>query len=136
MTAPDPRVGECADCLGCPDCGPTATKRTLEAISHRLSKVSEGPWTAWDRGIGYEVHSPYGEPINYGHRETFTKGDAEFIAMALGDVYFLLAELRKAHEALARVDTLANYLDVLAPGDRHYASLIRAAVAAANGDGV
>ena len=100
MTAPDPRVGEdCATCLGCPDCGTTLSKRTPEAIALRLGKVSDGPWTAWDRGIGYEVHGPHGEPINDGCRETFTRGDAEFIAAAPADVAYLLAELRKATRA-------------------------------------
>jgi hypothetical protein len=78
----------------------------VEAIAHRLDKVSEGPWIAWDRGIGYEIHGPQGEPVNDRHRATFSKGDAEFIAMAPGDVHFLLAELRKAREALARVEAL------------------------------
>ena len=95
-------------CSGCPDCGPTATKRTVEAITGRVGKVSDGPWTAWDRGIGYEVHGPEGEPINSRHRETFSRGDAEFIAMAPGDVYYLLAELRKRDEALAAVAVLAE----------------------------
>lgn len=141
MTAPDPRLDECATCLGCPDCGPTATKRTVEAITHRLGKVSEGPWTAWDRGIGYEIHNTYGEPINDRHRETFTKGDAEFIAMAPGDVHYLLAELRKAHEALERVEAITDEMDetaalraVNADVKSYYGSRIRAAVAAAKGD--
>jgi hypothetical protein len=47
----------------------------------------------------------------------------------------LLAELRKAREALARVEAECRYLDTLADGDRYYAKVIRAAVAAANGDG-
>jgi len=50
------------------------------------------------------------------------------------DAKYLLAELRKAHEALERVEALAKYLDRLAPGDMHYARRIRAAVAAAKGD--
>ena len=41
-------------------------------------------------------------------------------------------EWRKRDEALDRVADLAKYLDGLAPGDQHYAKLIRAAV---TGDG-
>lgn len=102
------RVTAVECCSGCPDCGPSATKRTVEAITGRVGKVSDGPWTAWDRGIGYEVHGPEGEPINSRHRETFSRGDAEFIAMAPGDVHYLLAELRKRDEALERVERLAT----------------------------
>lgn len=94
---------ECGTCKGCPDCGPSSTKRTPEAIAARLGKVSEGPWRAWDRGIGYEVHGPAGEPINMGCRETFEKGDAEFIAMAPSDVHYLLTLARKQAAALEAV---------------------------------
>ena len=102
---------ECKDGLGCPDCGPSSTKRTPDAISARLSKVSDGPWMAWDRGIGYEVHGPEGEPINSGHRETFTKGDAQFIAMAPGDVAYLLDLARKQAAALEAMRELAAKFD-------------------------
>lgn len=78
------------------------TARLVAAIAARLGKVSDGPWTAWDRGIGYEVHGPGGEPINMGHRETFTKGDAEFIATAPGDVHYLLTLARKQGAALGK----------------------------------
>lgn len=135
MTASDPRVGEdCATCLGCPDCGTTLSKRTPEAIALRLGKVSDGPWTAWNRGIGYEVHGPLGEPINDGCRETFTRGDAEFIAAAPADIPYLLAELADRDEKLAKVEVVAAEFDAK-PGHRWAASRLRAAVAAANGGG-
>jgi hypothetical protein len=74
--------------------------------------------------------------------------DAEFIANAPADVAFLLAELRKAHEALEQVGKLAGSLtSASAPSadsseyDRGYDDAlrgvrvsIRAAVAAAKGD--
>ena len=46
-----------------------------------------GPWTAWDRGIGWEVHhsvdaNGYGISINDGFRETFSEADAKLIAAA------------------------------------------------------
>lgn len=56
------------------------------------------------------------------------------LAQADEDRDFLLAELRKAREALERVEAECRYLDTLADGDRYYAKVIRAAVAAANGD--
>jgi hypothetical protein len=54
------------------------------------------------------VHGPHGEPINDGRRETFTRGDAEFIASAPADVAYLLTELRKRDDALARDDALTE----------------------------
>ena len=48
---------------------------------------------------------------------------------------YRLTELRKRDGVIARVEDLAKYLDTLAPGDKHYTELIRAAVTAAKGDG-
>ncbi len=51
--------------------------------------ATPGPWHAWDRGIGWEVHK--GEEgsenglltvVNDGFRETFTEADARLIAAA------------------------------------------------------
>jgi hypothetical protein len=47
--------------------------------------------------------------------------DAEFIAAAPTDMRALLNAVKEVRE-------LANYLDTLAPGDQHYAKLIRAAI--------
>lgn len=94
-------------CKGCPDCGPASTKRTPDAIAARLKAiVTPGPWKAWDRGIGYEVHGAYDEPINMSHRETFMKADAEFIASAPADVAYLLDLTRKQAAALEWVEAL------------------------------
>ncbi len=41
-----------------------------------------GPWTAWNRGIGWEIHGPNGDPINMGDSDTFTRADAMLCAAA------------------------------------------------------
>jgi hypothetical protein len=66
----------------------------LEPIQNRLEVITPGPWTDWDRGIGHEIHDQYGEPINSGHRETFSARDAEFIANAPTDQARLLAAIQ------------------------------------------
>jgi hypothetical protein len=97
MTAPDPRLDE---------------------IQARLSAATPGPWettqaadeetTTWIEAANGDVlhHDERG----YGHmRENFAwmkRADAAFIANAPGDLAYLLAELRKAREALARVEGL------------------------------
>ena len=40
------------------------------------------PWTAYDRGIGWEIHGANGERINEGFRDTFSRADAELCAAA------------------------------------------------------
>jgi hypothetical protein len=47
------------------------------------------PWKAYDRGIGWEVHTSEDRPVNDGFHETFAMDDAAFIADACN-----------AHEAL------------------------------------
>lgn len=51
------------------------------------AKHTPGPWTAWNRGIGWEVHHSvdddgYGISVNDGFRETFSEADARLIAAA------------------------------------------------------
>ena len=120
MTAPDPRVGE---------------------IENRLNAATPGPWRVRecspcaDRGrLEVNIWDEPGNLLitNWCDDDEFHQPDAEFIAHSPSDVAYLLAELRKRDEALARVEDLAKYLDTLAPGDHHYAKLIRAAV---TGDG-
>jgi hypothetical protein len=68
-------------------------REILDSIKAGLTGITPGEWKAWDRGIGYEVHGEYDEPINIGHRETFTKADASFIAAAPVTVARLTAAL-------------------------------------------
>jgi hypothetical protein len=58
----------------------------LDGIKESLAGITPGKWKAYNRGIGYEIHGEYDQPINDGHRETFTKADATFIATAPADV--------------------------------------------------
>lgn len=82
-----------------------------DEIEARLAAATPGPWHAWDRGIGYEIHigaehiEPLGdgifcEDLNRNFRETFTQGDAEFIVHAPEDIRSLLAGLQATKDAL------------------------------------
>jgi hypothetical protein len=60
------------------------------------AKWTPGPWRAWDRGIGWEVHAgpeDDRQPVNDGHRGTFDEADARLIAAA-PDLYAALAEIQ------------------------------------------
>lgn len=51
------------------------------------TKWTPGPWSAWDRGIGWEVlaggaEPPSGRRVNDGFRDTFLEADARLIAAA------------------------------------------------------
>ena len=74
----------------------------LGEIKARADVATPGPWHAWDRGIGWEVHK--GEEcapgcgrscdaLNGEFRDTFTRADAEFIAAAREDVPWLVSEV-------------------------------------------
>ena len=96
----------------------------LGEIKARADVATPGPWHAWDRGIGWEVHK--GEEcapgcgrscdaLNGEFRETFTRADAEFIAAAREDEPWLVSEVERLtaeRDALAaqvaRVEALAG----------------------------
>ena len=78
------------------------TPERLAEIEARAEAATEGPWEAWDRGIGFEVHVN-AECLNSEFRETFRQADAEFIAAARTDVPDLLAEVRRLQAAVERV---------------------------------
>lgn len=59
-------------------------------------KWTPGPWEAYDRAIGWEIHAA-GREINDGHRDTFREADAHLIAAA-PDLY----------EALHRIVSTMN----------------------------
>lgn len=87
MTAVDPRVGE---------------------IENRLNAASSGAWTA--------SHEKFGSAVTAGRTrfgphvvaQVRTISNAEFIAHSPSDVAYLLAELRKRDEALARVEAACD----------------------------
>ena len=75
-----------------------------------LERATPGPWHAWDRGIGYEVHTEVEhnpircDPLNSGFRETFGGPDAQLIVAAVNALPALL-------DAAAERDALAAKLD-------------------------
>ena len=85
----------------------------LAVIEAALAAATPGPWHAWDRGIGSEVHIGaehaerryeggrcvrWCEPVNDEFRETFKDADAELIAL-LRNTSAELVERVKAAEA-------------------------------------
>lgn len=87
---------------------PNSHSLDLAAITARLQAITPGPWHAWDRGIGWEIHQgrECAETgcieINNQFRETFGESDAQFIAHAPADVAALLTEVAELHDALER----------------------------------
>ena len=63
-----------------------------------LEKATPRPWHAWNRGIGFEVHTEAEhnpircDPLNSGFRETFGGPDAHLIAAAINALPDLLDE--------------------------------------------
>ncbi|UUG69998.1 hypothetical protein SEA_ZUCKER_38 [Arthrobacter phage Zucker] len=117
----------------------TAVSDRLDAIQAQLDAATQGEWTAWDRGIGYEVHQAEDWPLNDRCRETFAKGDAEFVAASPANTRYLLDLARKQQAALAVVEEWLKTLDAIeevdptTPTNRNVsaagvASAIRAAV--------
>ena len=115
----DPRVGE---------------------IEARLAAATPGPWNVYrnDREVNMWVLSGDGSlECNLGYLGNRPENDAEFIAAAPADVAYLLAELRKAHEALLLHESFRDLIMALAEKwEMEFPSKaadLRAAVAAANG---
>lgn len=98
----------------------------LDQIRERLTAVTDQGMLPWRRvttsdGAGTGVIDNAGSVIGYGTGVPA----AALLANAPADMAQLLG-------IVDRVESLAKYLDGLAPGDQHYAKLIRAAV---TGDG-
>lgn len=99
------------------------TPERLAEIEARVDAATPGPWHARDRGIGHELHhgaaddckQNWCEDVNGEHRETFRRGDAEFIAAARNDVPALLAEVRRLQAAAERVRELLAEWSVTTP---------------------
>lgn len=106
------------------------TPDQLAAIEARADAAYPAPWKAWDRGIGYEVHTIHDEPLNYQHRETFGKADAEFIANARTDVPALLAMVREQRARLDAVLALCDTAEKYGVYHVIQAATIRAAITA------
>ena len=113
----------------------TAGDARLDAIQARLDAAdatgvewSSLPAMTDDNVIMFRVYDDEGHAI----AECGDMAVANLAANAPADVAFLLAELRKAHEALTRVERLALKWEADFPSK---AADLRAAVAAANGDG-
>ena len=91
---------------------------TLDALRSLQEQASPGPWHAWDRGIGWEVHGVpphddgehywfrepteddlrkgYGCPnLNDGFRETMTEADAKLVAVSKNHLLSLAEALEK-----------------------------------------
>ena len=70
-----------------------------------LDEATPRPWHAWDRGIGFEVHTEAEhnpircDPLNSGFRETFCGPDARLIAAAVNALPTLLDRLAHMTEA-------------------------------------
>ena len=133
----------------------------LDEIQARLDAATPGPWETMRSGLlGTRVVRVDGEWDGLIPDEFVTLVtpalriycDADLIANAPADLAFLLAELRKAHEALERVEALADELATQSEGrgldysdddfdrgwhgaNRAVVDQLRAAVAAAKGDG-
>ena len=86
------------------------TPETLAELRRLLEEATPGPWHAWDRGIGYEVHTEVEHnpihcvSLNSEFRETFRGPDARLIAAAVNALPALL-------DAAAERDALAAAWD-------------------------
>lgn len=76
----------------------------LDAIKARADAATEGPWWAWDRGVGFHIavtfkKNQWGTPSDLlpeGSRTDIGRSeDAKFIAHARADVPALLAEVER-----------------------------------------
>lgn len=158
MTAPDPRLGEIEGRLSKATPGPWVLHDMSDAVYS--PDDNSGWWWVWqesrlpyyggvmeptdrspnDGSIGYAA-------IDDNRTGVQEKADAEFIAAAPADVAYLLAELRKAQDALGRVEGLHfaegdadhSYADICFECRDTYPcptiDALRAAVAAATGGG-
>ncbi len=73
-------------------------------MNDKYKHRTPAPWTAYDRGIGWEIHDATGAPINSGFRDTFSRADAELCAAAPE----LLAENERLRNRVAELEQLAT----------------------------
>jgi hypothetical protein len=104
----------------------------LDHIQARADAATEGPW---DMAVSSDrkwalVLANSGTEDECRVARAVDDDDANFIALARTDVPALLAMVRDQRAVIDRVNGLVRYLGRLAPGDKHYAGLIRAALTA------
>jgi hypothetical protein len=123
----------------------------VEDIQNRLSAATPGPWTLdrYDHGGGRAYVT---DPKRRIVCDAFKENDREFLFNSASDLTYLLAELRKAREALAVVEHWTGRFETnqssdiakrqnaqfdlgYSAGRRSAGSILRDAVAAAMGDG-
>ena len=86
------------------------TPETLAELRRLLERATPGPWHAWDRGIGYEVHTEVEhnpircDPLNSGFRETFGGPDAQLIVAAVNALPALLDAAAERDAQAAKLD--------------------------------
>lgn len=84
---------------------PTPPELDLAALRKIVDGATDGPWSVYDRGIGFEVYAGEGYTLNSGQRETFGKQDATHIAtFDPPTVLALIARVEKQDRMLARAD--------------------------------
>ena len=75
-----------------------------------LDEATPGPWHAWDRGIGYEVHTEVEhnpircDSLNSGFRETFGGPNAQLIVAAVNALPALLDAVDERDALAAAVE--------------------------------
>jgi hypothetical protein len=75
---------------------------TAEASPRTRPDWTPGPWSVYDRGIGFEVVTEDGETINQGFRETFSEADARLISSA-PELLEALTQMRREWGAFGKV---------------------------------
>jgi len=102
----------------------TSHHETPDAAELRrlLDEATPRPWHAWDRGIGFEVHTEAEhnpircDPLNSGFRETFCGPDARLIVAAVNSLESLLDALDVAEDGDEIAGRLAHLLCDLTGG--------------------
>lgn len=85
----------------------------LEEIEARANAATDGPWWAWDRGVGWHIAlgtpkdvDDWGHPSHLlpeGFRTDISRqADAEFIAHARTDIPKLIEEVRRLRTQLKK----------------------------------
>ena len=104
---------------------PDLTPEKLAELRWLLERATPGPWHAWDRGIGYEVHTEAEHnpircvSLNSEFRETFRGPDARLIVAAVNALPALLDGAAE-RDALAAAVERVRALPVGPPSGGYY----------------